>query len=225
MPHRTPSPPRQRQRQSLPVVLKYARKYPPPPRASLVPPACSNHAAVSPPKTPRSHPSSALAPTPPPSGCDRNSQYTETTHEVFVYRLPQQPPAHPSAQLLGRHCSIASASPRNNVPKASNRTTYETVRPDFAAATTPARSSVCRCRETTEKSTEQHSATSVTVHALPHLIRHPSSRARVGSHNALKSSGSNRSSSGPPHVAACFGVIARLGATAFRVRTCVMMQV
>lgn len=81
------------------------------------------------------------------------------------------------------------------------------MRPSFAAVNTPAFSNRLRCRETTEKSTEQHSATSVTEHGRPHFVRQASSLMRVGSHSALNSSGSSSSSTGPQHFAACLGVI------------------
>ncbi len=71
------------------------------------------------------------------------------------------------------------------------------VRPSFWALRTPALSSWARCRATTEKSTEQHSATSLTEHGRPHLIKHAKRAARVGSESDL-----NRSVSSVESIAA-----------------------
>lgn len=57
-----------------------------------------------------------------------------------------------------------------------------------------------------EKSTEQHSATSVTEQGRPHLSRHDNSRARVGSASALRISGSSSRSNRARRRTACFGL-------------------
>jgi hypothetical protein len=51
---------------------------------------------------------------------------------------------------------------------------------------------MARWRETTEKSTEQHSATSLTEQPRPHFAMHASKESRVGSESALKSAASSR---------------------------------
>jgi len=143
---------------------------------------------------------------------------------------------HPEPE---QHSPSASASARNTRHKCSYRTAYNTVRPRLSASTTPARASNARCRETTEKSTPHHSATSPTEHPRAHVAKHANSRARVGSAKALKSSGSSSTSSGPPRRPACLGFAGgrpeaavappaafRPGAARGRcVRICVMMQV
>jgi len=85
--------------------------------------------------------------------------------------------------------------------------------------TIPDRSRSDKCRETTEKSTEQQSATSLTEQARPHLAMQPSSFNRVGSHSPLNKSASSRSSMGAQHAAAALGVAGR------RLLICVIMQV
>jgi len=98
-------------------------------------------------------------------------------------------------------------------------TAYDTVRPSLVAVSKPAFSSRARCRETTEKSTWQQSATSVTEHGRLHLTRQVSSLVRVGSLSALNKLGSSKSSTARQQAAAC------LGDMGLRVRTCVIMQV
>src|SRR5262245_20407663 len=89
----------------------------------------------------------------------------------------------------------------------------------------PARSRSWRWRETTEKSTEQHSATSVTEQARPHLARHARRAARVGSQRALKRSVLRRWSMGPQQAAACLGEEGLRARACLCVRTCVIMQI
>lgn len=88
-------------------------------------------------------------------------------------------------------------------PRAS--ASYQTVRPFFWLDNSPARAIVAKCLATIEKSIEQHSATSVTEQGLPHLSRHDSRRARVGSASALSMSGSRSRSRRARLRAACFG--------------------
>lgn len=99
------------------------------------------------------------------------------------------------------------------------------MRPSRALSTTPARASACRWRETTERSTSQHSATSPTRHARPHFMRQARSLTRVGSPSALKSAGSRSPSTGRRHEAAARGVAGVRARRADCLRSCTMMQV
>lgn len=99
---------------------------------------------------------------------------------------------------------------RTIAPKRSERWSrgqeYQTVRPFFSDSTSPARARWLRWRATTEKSTEQHSAISLTEHGREHLSRQANSLQRVGSARALKRSGSSARSTSDSTSPACLGV-------------------
>jgi hypothetical protein len=83
---------------------------------------------------------------------------------------------------------------------------YDTVRPSFFDSRTPAFAIIAKCRDTTERSTEQHSATSVTPHGRAHFDKHASNFSRVGSASARNNSASSRRSISPGRAAAAFGL-------------------
>jgi hypothetical protein len=93
--------------------------------------------------------------------------------------------------------------------------------PRRSLATTPACSSTRKCRETTDKSTRQHAAISVTLHALAHFARHASSASRVGSPSARNKSADIAASMGPFTRAASRGVLGGF----CRFVVCISMQV
>lgn len=70
----------------------------------------------------------------------------------------------------------------------------------------PAASRIARCRETTERSTSQHSPISLTLHDLAHLARHAKSRNRVASESARNNSGASNASKCDTRPTACNGV-------------------
>lgn len=101
---------------------------------------------------------------------------------------------------------MASTSDRSRSHKLSLFTEYQTMRPDFCDETIPARASTIRCRATTEKSTEQHSAISDTEHGRQQRKRHDNNFTRVPSASALKNSGSRARSTSARRRAAWRGV-------------------
>lgn len=133
---------------------------------------------------------------------------------------PPSPSHHPEQHAdPGCTASIESAISLKYCASDCASAEYHTVRPSLFAVSNPARAIRERWRATVEKSTEQHSATSVTEHALPHFSKHDSNLARVGSASALSKSGSSSVSSRARRRNACFGV------GFFCLLTCVIMQV
>lgn len=136
---------------------------------------------------------------------------------------PLRPPhAHDGSSqppTLGEQSSTASPSARNHAASPAPSALYHTVRPRFSLDTSPALASVAKCRATTEKSTEQHAATSLTEHGRPHFNRHDNNRPRVGSASAFNFSGSSNRSNRARRRNACRGVIVS------RLHTDAMLQV
>jgi len=126
-------------------------------------------------------------------------------HRAFPGSAMQPHPPCSQRSSTGASSSIASASARKRSDSAAASAVYHTVRPFFSLDSSPARAIVPRWRATIEKSIEQHSATSVTEQGRPHLSRHESNFARVGSARALSSSGSSSRSSRARLRAACLG--------------------
>ena len=80
--------------------------------------------------------------------------------------------------------SKQSAIPRSAATRCFRSNSKNTFRPSFREFTTPASRKIPRCRDTTERSTEQHSATSPIVRASPLAANSESNRTRLGSPKA-----------------------------------------